>query len=191
MMALAKTTKTLTTRLSECLREIFTSQQIPAKPLRIGVLILEEERFGKHGADAVKYLVLQLNCRQKMFQFEFLPVPEEDPLVRYLNKKAPVSDKYLDTEGRILDDKITEDEFGRFEGRNRLLFIKTSKSHKLEDKEPPHCYIFVTFCQLSSKAFGRSNENIGLLAFGDWKKHLAPPSILEFIVTILLRQAPF
>jgi hypothetical protein len=59
----------------------------------------------------------------------------------------------------------------------------------LADLTPPEAYIVIALCPMSEHRYIASEPGTAVLCLGDWEASMAPPSIVEFIGTLVLRLA--
>src|SRR3981081_153987 len=141
-------------------------------PKRIGVLLGHQEL----DVPALKFLILQLNSLQHAFEFELLKCDSKD---RFLEVLA--SDATLDR------DQVKADALGFVE---RYVMHLEMRITEYELKEPPPSYfVLVSLAKFSEEFYTTRRGNLSVIALGNWKRKMAPPSILEFILTLLLREA--
>lgn len=142
-------------------------------PIRVGVLLVGLEHANLH---ALRFLVLQMNRLQNTFEYEFLPAPLTDPLLRLLRSPGLVSRK------RIRDD------IPGFVARYAKYLLEENAAYALR-QEPPQRFIIVTMLRLDDDFYTSRRWPVGVLALGDWGRYMAPPSILEFILTLVVRES--
>lgn len=142
-------------------------------PYRIGVVLLP--RKGLNEA-ALRFLVLSMNTRQKVFQFEFYPPNPDDELVKILDSRREVSHaavrrhlpKFADRmhdylAGWVADYELTED--------------------------PPRRFVVISHCCLDDNYYSTGQDDSSVIAMGHWKRFMAPPSLLEFVQSLLVDEA--
>lgn len=57
-------------------------------------------------------------------------------------------------------------------------------------KEPlPDYYVLVTMARFSDNYYSTRKDKLSILALGNWERNMAPPSIVEFILTLIIREA--
>ena len=134
---------------------------------RIGILLSD---LGKVNVTALKFLILQLNKQQSTFEYEFLPVPFEDQFIRILSNQALVLWDSLDASA--------------FLTRYKRYLHEENEQFDLKDSLIDH-FILVTTARFHGNfiAVEYTDSNLVILAYGDWKHNLAPPSLLEFILS--------
>jgi hypothetical protein len=140
---------------------------------RVGILLGD---LGKLNTSALKFLVLRMNTLQHTFEYEFLPVDPEDEFLQKLSNQAcpdreevrravcPFYDRYR----KYLDDEIT---------RNKLREL------------PTNSFVLLTMARFSNNYLSLRENGLSVLALGNWNRWMAPPSILEFILTLIMRES--
>src|SRR5262249_15595275 len=59
----------------------------------------------------------------------------------------------------------------------------------LSQKTPPEKFVLLTLARFTNNYYSVYIPGIRVLALGDWESYMAPPSLLEATVTLVLRQA--
>ncbi len=149
--------------------EITRQQQVK----RIGLLI---SGFKKIDLSALKYLILQMNSLQSTFEYEFLPTRTGDGLLKLLSSKSPVNrEKVKNIITSFIDDY------------KKYLSTQIA-SYKLKES-PPDYFVLVTMARYSDNFYSARKGPLSVLALGNWKRDMSPPSLLEFILTLIVREA--
>jgi hypothetical protein len=144
------------------------------KPVHVGILLGD---LGDVNTIALKYLILHLNALQTYFEFEFLPTDRNDPTL-VLTRIADHVDR----------DRLRA-ELPAFAQRVQASVRKLSHEYKLTQTAVPDRLILLTMARFSDQWYSVSAPGIRVLALGDWERGMAPPSLLEFFITLVLRQA--
>jgi hypothetical protein len=165
------------------------------KRKRIGVI------FGSFEAKtliALQYLVLAQNRVQQSFEFEILPRASEDDFLELLDSKKPQDpeEDFLE----LLDSKKPQDR-GKIEEQAQE-FVKGYKDWLKGEADEyeseydckltrdfPDKLVFVTKLKFSDYFYVTGDDNWTILALGNWERSMAPPSIVEFILTLLVNDA--
>lgn len=143
--------------------------------IRLGVIL---GPLGKLNINALRYLVLSINSLQNSFQFEIFPSPpEDDKFMQLLSSKKRLSQREFALESPI------------FMARYREYIARFLAIYNLRDTLPSHFVILSTAKFKEVNYVLRAGE-LTTIALGDWKRDMAPPSIVEFMVTLLLREIP-
>jgi hypothetical protein len=93
----------------------------------------------------------------------------------------------LRTRWRRVSRHDIRDDCAAFRQRYATHVAQQCHAFDLADHTAPSRLVLVTLAQFSEARYVISEPNIAILGLGDWKKHMAPPSIVEFIVTLLIR----
>src|SRR6266496_1952051 len=149
--------------------EVSTKRKIK----RIGILLAD---LGKLNVIALKFLVLQMNTLQHTFEYEFLDVDLEDVFLRKLSYEAHTNiaevnhgaPLFLRRFQKFLDDQISR--YGISES-------------------PPDYFILVTLASFNNDYYTWHISNLAIVALGNWKRRMAPPSIVEFIITLIIGES--
>jgi hypothetical protein len=150
----------------------------PTAPHKIGVV------FGKMGRvrlPALKFLIVHLNTLQTVLEFEILPTPV-----------SPVVDQ-LDGRRRMKLDEVRNGVKDFYTDLKKRIKADEESIRPLQMAVPtvPENIVLLTMGRLDQGYYtiGEPQTPVKVIALGDWKRELAPPSILEFFVTLLLRQS--
>ncbi len=143
-------------------------------PARIGVVLAD---LGRLRVAALEYLILHLNTLQPHVEFELLDATN-DPLVARLKPNARIewSSCEQDMVGLVLRLRKARDEI--------------NAQYDLSETWPPHIVI-VSLAKLSNQYYLANIGAVTGIFLGDWQRYMAPPSLLEFILTLLIRDALF
>lgn len=145
----------------------------PTRPRRIGIVLNGLEK--KANTVAIRYLVLQMNRLQRTFEYEFLPFPEDD----YLES--------LRSSGAVSRSAIRA---GAPEFQQRYVRYLTSLNGQYSLKEaPPDYFVVVCLATFDDDYYATRQDGVSVIALGRWERHMAPPSIVEFLLTIIVREA--
>lgn len=141
---------------------------------RVGVIFGD---VGKLNLVALKYLIVHLNTLQNSFEFELLTVGASDPLILKLRQGQLVNRNECRAMLPDFHNRITN-RIGEEQGR-----------YELADKSSPQGFVLITMARFHDEHYGLKSQAIQVQALGNWERRMAPPSIFEFIITLLLRQA--
>jgi hypothetical protein len=145
-----------------------------SRPQRIGIIVPPKPRL--NGA-ALQAFVLAMNKEQSLVQFEFYETRLRHSVMAALSiKRKPVDRGWLDEQ---LPD------FSR--GLRRDL-IETCRGYDLYEGIPDH-YIIISQCRFTDEYYITRVGQIAVIALGNWRQMMAPPSLLEFIQVLLVREA--
>lgn len=136
-------------------------------------LSIECGPLGKLPRAAVEFLVLNLNARQREVEFEFLPTDETHSLIAGLRPRSQVRlDSFRSQASKFVKELTTSIErasgdYGRrpcHPGRVVFVSLAALDTHFYELYEPDYSAIFL----------------------GDWDETMAPPSLLESLLTLVM-----
>lgn len=145
-----------------------------AAPTRVGVILAA---LGKLNVVALKYLVVHLNTLQTSVEFEILSPNPGDQLLAALGA------------GMVVDRDKCRSMLPDFCERMARFIAVEQKGYDLADQSLPENFAVISLAKFSDEHYGLKEKHIQLQALGNWERHMAPPSILEFIVVLLMRQA--
>lgn len=145
---------------------------------RIGILLLQHERFNE---PAFKYLISHLNTVQSAFEYEFLPTDVDREFLTRLGSNQIVDRQ----EAKRLARRFAED--------YKRDLIALSEKHNLKEAPPDH-FIVVSLATFSDNFYSSrirtdSGIEVSILSLGQWEREMAPPSLLEFILALILRES--
>lgn len=126
---------------------------------------------------ALKVFILGMNRIQRHFEYEFIPDGIIDELLIALAKPTD-----LDRE-RIR--KIAKDFPDRFGG----LLLQTMKGYEIVDTRLPNYFIVVSDARFTDGFYNMREPGISVIALGNWERSMSPPSKIEFIQTLVVREA--
>ena len=143
-------------------------------PNRVGVVLADLDKIN---VKALKYLVLHLNTLQKSVEFEFLAPQPNDPLLATLKPYA------------VVDREACRERLAEFQQRMLAYGHAEQQAYNLSDPTQPENFVVVSLARFSDEHYGVKKDHVQVQALGDWDREMAPPSILEFIIVLLMRQA--
>ncbi len=146
----------------------------PQTVRHIGILLGD---LGKLNIPVLKYLVLQINSLQQTFEYEFLPPNYSDEFLQKLSNQATANRKeiraaipsFLDRYRRSLQAEITD--------------------YRIGDAEIPEYFILITLACFNDNYYSLRQESLSILALGNWRHSKVTPSLIEFILTLVVREA--
>jgi hypothetical protein len=147
---------------------------ISSAPAKVGVILAD---LGKLNVTALKYLVVHLNTLQKSVEFEFLARDSEDVLLVNLG------------EGSVVDRDNFRALLPDFHSEITRALERQQKAYDLADLSLPTNFVVISLAKFSDEHYGLKEKHVQVQALGNWARHMAPPSILEFIIVLLMRQA--
>jgi hypothetical protein len=145
-----------------------------ALPTRVGVIFGD---LGQLNVSALKYLIAYLNTLQRSFEFELLESNSNDPLITLLKP------------GEVVDRESCRLMLPAFQTRIIGQIAREQQQYRLADNSTPHGFVIISMARFSDEHYGLKSGDLQVQALGDWERRMAPPSIFEFMITLLLRQA--
>lgn len=145
-----------------------------AEPLRIGVIVSPKPHLNE---PALRSLVLAMNKEQDFIQFEFYNVYFDYLFIDMLAERR----KYVDrnqVRGMLPD----------FMGDLRDDLAARCMEHELSEDLPSR-YVIVSQCRFKDNYFTLREGPCSVLGLGNWHRFMAPPSLLEFVQVLLVREA--
>lgn len=125
---------------------------------------------------ALKFLILQMNSCQDTFEFEILACRRGDSFVSRFSGDA------------VLNRASMRADVADFLGRFHVLLEERIQTLRIKEA-PPNYFVLVTLARFDDEFYSMRERELSVIALGNWKRVMAPPSILEFIITLLLREA--
>ncbi|WP_112274476.1 hypothetical protein [Lentzea terrae] len=145
-----------------------------SEPCRVGVVILPARKMN---LAAIQFLILAMNKEQTLFQFEFYNFgTDTDPLLELLDSRKTV--------GRKLTKRLMLD----FVTRSQTRIRKRSDELGLSEG-PPDRFVIVSQCRFDDNFYTARSGGVSVIALGNWKRFMAPPSFVEFVQALLVREA--
>lgn len=147
----------------------------PQEVKHIGIILAN---MGKVNVQVLKFLVLHMNTLQQTFEFEFLPTHPQYPLLKILSPYVSVDREEVRQAVRPFLDRYRHE-----------VQVEIDK-YKIQDKSfPTGRLILITLSCFTKNYYNLREHGLSILALGNWKSWMAPPSIVEFILTLVLREA--
>jgi hypothetical protein len=143
------------------------------KAKRIGILLSGLE---KANLPVLHFLVLYMNSLQSTFEYEFLPTAPQDELIQMLSAPTPINRE----EVRAKTPAFIE--------RYRDWLEKLIVDYELREP-PPEYFVIVGLAHFSDNFYTMRQGPLSVLALGNWDRVMAPPSLLEFILTLIVRES--
>jgi hypothetical protein len=137
---------------------------------QLGVILCED--IAKEAIAALKYLVVQLNTLQSTFEYQILPTTE-DCLLKTL------------ASGRKLERNVILTDLARFSREYSANLNREIAEYRITASGPDH-YILISRATFKDEFYMTGGHNISILALGNWERFMAPPSLVEFILSMVL-----
>ncbi len=146
----------------------------PQKMKRIGIILAD---MGKVNVPVLKFLVLHMNTLQQTFEFEFLPT-NEDEFLQKLSKQTSVDRNEI--KGAV----------PLFLDRYQKYLQEEVAIYRIKDMELPTDHlILLSMACFNDNYYTTRKNGLAILALGNWEASMAPPSLIEFIYTLILRES--
>jgi hypothetical protein len=143
------------------------------EPLRIGVIVSPKPKLNEA---ALRSIVLAMNKEQDLLQFEFYDIDIENPVMARVAGHEPVDRGKL---RQMLPDFVRD--------------LRQDLSARCADYElsesVPDRYVIVSQCRFDDNYYSLRRGPCSVLALGNWRRYMAPPSLLEFVQVLLVREA--
>lgn len=141
-------------------------------PTRIGIILTS---LGGLDSRALEYLVLFQNTQQNSLEFQFLPTPTDDELIKQLDSAEPI------------DRVSVEQQAPDFIARYHEWLTSYASNYGIASEAPDGIVILSTakFADYYYLTGGNNNEWL-IIALGHWQGYMSPPSIVEFFLTLLV-----
>ena len=147
--------------------------------VRIGVIT---EPLGDQDSESLRFLILHLNTLQQSFEFELLPSPPNDSFFAVLNASI----------GGKVDRQFVRSKMQDFLTRVQD-FVKNENRICGCTEPPPQKLVILTTVRFHDNFYSArmpdDKPNCAIIALGDWERNMTPPTLLEFFLVLLLRQA--
>lgn len=141
--------------------------------IRIGLI---PGPLGKLNLSALRFLVLRLNTLQRAFVYEFLPCVEELPFIELLSSKNP------------LDLNEVIEQAPDFLNQYHVFLEKMIEGYEIKEEPPPY-YVLLSTARFTNRYYSDRTEGLSIIALGYWERYMAPPSLIEFFITLILRES--
>ncbi|QPF93008.1 hypothetical protein [Bradyrhizobium commune] len=145
----------------------------PNWPFRVAIVTAGDELQ----SPALKLFILAMNGRLHHFEFEFIPADIPDPLLSTLDVSGG-----LDREDVR---KIARDFPDRFGGK----LLSAMTDYSIKDRRLPDYFIVISMAKFVDGYYNLRTKRISVIALGDWEASMSPPSIIEFIQALIVREA--
>lgn len=153
-------------------------------PRRIGILLADMGKFNR-SIPILKYLVLHMNTLQKTFEFEFLPVDLDDEFIRMFSNRSDVEADKNTKKVKELREKLIP----AFLRNYRASLRAEIYGFDIRDQGIPEHFILVTTAHFCNNYYSMREPSFAILALSEWQQKFAPPSLIEYILTLILRQS--
>ena len=141
--------------------------------MRVGVVIMPKRRLNE---PALRYLVLAMNKEQQLIQFEFYNITSGHPVFAALR------------DGRPMRRALVEQLLPEFAEQLRERIAGRNTGHGLSEP-PPEQFVVIGHSRFDDNYYSTRGDSVAVIGLGSWKRVMAPPSFVEFVQTILVREA--
>lgn len=140
---------------------------------KIGIVICESENVN---VEALKYFILTLNKLQTIFEYQLLPYDRKNRMLQILSSE------------NVRDREEVRSLVGGFVIDFREYLNKHNDEFGLIDDFPDH-YVIISFVKFHDEYYSMRKNNISVIGLGYWEREMAPPTVLEFILTLIMRES--
>jgi hypothetical protein len=127
--------------------------------------------------EAASYLILCLNTLQQTIEFELAPKPSESELWTLLSQNE-------------VERSRVEVAAASFQSKYET-YWRELLSRSIASEEPPEHLVIISLARFSNKLYSTvlKDQGVIILALGNWERYMAPPSLVEAVVFLVLRSA--
>jgi hypothetical protein len=144
------------------------------RPQRIGIIVLSKKKINEA---ALQSFILSMNKEQDVFQFEFYKIDMQHPLIIALSMNR-----------KSVDKDWVRDRLPDFTNSLRQCLIENCSDYNLHEGIPDQ-YIIISQCRFADEHYATRVDTISVIALGNWRRFMAPPSLLEFMQVLIVREA--
>ena len=137
----------------------------------LGVLFLDVPTLA---IDAAKYLILEQNKRQSVFDFSVFDQPETDGSPVPTAAATALSDRQL---------------YARADAAIKVLREEARSFASYADPALPKAWLVITEAPIQNEFYVIGKAHLTILSLAQWHQWSAPPSVLEFILNVTLATA--
>ncbi len=143
------------------------------EPFRIAIVTAGD----KLQSPALKLFILAMNRRLRHFEFEFIPADIPDPLLSALDAPGELNREDVRDTARDFPDR-----FG-------VKLLSAMSDYSIKDKRLPDYFVVISMANFADSYYNLRTKRISVIALGTWEASMAPPSIIEFIQALTVREA--
>ncbi|OWV85568.1 hypothetical protein ATY78_25405 [Rhizobium sp. R635] len=131
--------------------------------------------LGEYDSKALRYAILKLNTAQSFVEYEIVyDVPEDHEFVARTRYGGVVRTSYIKQAIMSFEAEIVQ---------------RPSELFKNIPQTPCDRYLALCNCELESGVYlFKPGDKIRTMMVGSWRRYFAPPSLLEFIVDMCIKQ---
>lgn len=147
--------------------DILSNSTKKSKKMRFGLICSNSKQLN---TKALGYLVLELNKQQSEFEYNFHQYEDS----KEIDNLSMTIESNLAATLKDANDKFDK-------------YIKKLSANYDIISNKADCLIFITTSQRNDNYYFWLSGNTAIIALGNWEKNLAPPSIIEFVLTLILQ----
>jgi len=121
---------------------------------------------------ALKVLTVQINRLQRHLEFDFYSYDHNDTFIQHLLPGCTVD---------LSSDSAIRAEIPDFVTRHTKYLMRLQE-------EPPEWFVLITVARDEGNYYSRRKAPVSVLLLGNWSAACAPPSVVEFLLTALVRE---
>lgn len=157
-----------------------------SKPIRLGIITAG---LGRMPVLAFEYLVLKLNTLQDDIEYVLIPIDEPHPFMDLLkNKRKSIFSVFNKKWGGII---IPYSKF-KIKAPTFVNWLNSYIEHRCKTyslkSTVPDGYLFISLNSLDNEYYYEYNEKYSAIFLGEWENKMAPPSLLEFLITLVITE---
>ncbi|WP_144083772.1 hypothetical protein [Rhizobium leguminosarum] len=142
------------------------------KKPRVGVIVA---CLGEYDSKALRYAILRLNTAQSFVEYEIVyDVPEDHDFVARTRYGEVVQTSYIEQKAPSFEAEVVR---------------RQSQPIRNKPQSPCDRYLALCNCELETGVYLlKPGNKLRTMMVGSWKTYFAPPSLLEFIVDMCIKQ---
>lgn len=141
--------------------------------VRVGIVLVGMDAVN---LPALKYLLLQLNTLQTSVQFELCPSYSDEAFFEQLGKRL------------VVDREKLRDQCAEFGQRYRARLDAERQEYEVRE-DPPAQFVIVSLAKFADEYYTMRRSPVAVIALGNWERYMAPPTLVEFLLTLVMREA--
>jgi hypothetical protein len=146
-----------------------------SEPCRLGVVVTPARKLN---TSALQFMILAMNKEQSLFQFELYDFP-------------PAAGHFLELlgSGRTVVRAEAKRLMRDFAVQARADINDSNERIRLSEEPPGRFVVVSSQCRFDDNFYSARTSGLSVLALGNWKRAMAPPSFVEFVQALLVREA--
>ena len=146
---------------------------MPENPTKLGVVLTNLQGMDTR---ALKYLVLYQNILQRSFEFQFPPIQQDNGFLSLLNEPKPID--------RIVIERKAAGFFTHY-----CEWLREDADGYGLTPVALDGFIVLSLARFSDNYYYTGEGNWSIVALGNWKRYMSPPSIVEFFLNFVVQAA--